>query len=209
MQRAWHEERLACSGISKGLALSGTHLRVSICQWHPSWCPAFLSPSSSLLCHKIPRFPSVHRFTHFTSLVKLLNDIFFFIHIPCEHPLSWGFYFPFVFNLVTYCSCINNHPQWISQLLLKPKTCFSTGLFHLRTWQPWSSSAQAKILSCPESLFLLHWISTVSGKFCLANPQNMARIQPHLPPPIQSNAPPSLAWIIVTGCTLVSLPLSF
>ena len=153
MQRAWHEERLACSGISKGLALSGTHLRVSICQWHPSWCPAFLSPSSSLLCHKIPRFPSVHRFTHFTSLVKLLNDIFFFIHIPCEHPLSWGFYFPFVFNLVTYCSCINNHPQWISQPHLKPKTCFSTGLFHLRTWQPWSSSAQAKILSCPESLF--------------------------------------------------------
>ena len=152
-QRAWHGERLACSGISKGLALSGTHLYVSICLWHPSWCPAFLSPSSSLLCHKISRFPSVHRFTHFTTLVKLLNDIFFFIHIPCEHPLSWGFCFPFVFNLVTYCSCINNHPQWISQFLLKPKTCFSTGLFHLRTWQPWSSSAQAKILSCPESLF--------------------------------------------------------
>ena len=127
VQRAWHEKHLACPGISKGLAQSGTH---DISIWASAYdilpgslplCPAFLSPSSSRLCHKIPRFPSVHRFAHFKSLVKLLNDIFF-IHIPCEHPLSSGFCFPFVFNLVTYCSCINNLAQWIFQLFhpLKP-----------------------------------------------------------------------------------------
>ena len=58
-------------------------------------CPACLSPSSSLLCHKIPRFPSVHRLTHFTSLVKLLND-FFFHPYPLWAP-------PFLWVLFSFC----------------------------------------------------------------------------------------------------------